>query len=116
MRSMLAIPVASLAFAGAHSPALTITSSEAATAMSAQIHKQAAARLRGGFRGETLCSGRVAGGQTVSSTTELDRWHCTLELGGARFPSPCKAEANVFATDQAHRVRIEWLAESRFCR
>jgi hypothetical protein len=39
-----------------------------------------------------------------------------LELGGARFPSPCKAEANVFATDQAHRVRIEWLAESRFCR
>jgi hypothetical protein len=116
MRSMLAIPVASLALAGAHSRTLTITSSEAATAMSAQIHKQAAARLRGGFRGETLCSGRIGGGQTVSSTTELNRWHCTLELSGARFPSPCKAEANVFATDHVHRVRIEWLAESRFCR
>ncbi len=115
MRSVLAIPLASLALAGGHSGALTITSAEAAAAMTAQIHKQVAARLHGGFRGETLCSGRVGGGQTLSSTTELGRWHCTLELSGARFPSPCRAEANVLATGQVHRVRIEWLAESRFC-
>lgn len=116
MRSLLAIPAASLALVGAHPHTLTITSSEAVRAMTTQIHRHVASRLRAGFSGETLCTGRNAGQQAFSSTTQLPRWQCTLELRGARFPSPCKAEAFVVATDQPHRVRIEWLAVSRFCR
>jgi hypothetical protein len=118
MRALLAVPAVSIMFAGAHAHARapTITSAEAVRAMSAQIHRQTAARLRGGYSGETLCSGRGAAREPFGPTTELPSWSCTLELAGARFPSPCKAQANVFATAQPHRVRIEWLSMSRYCR
>jgi hypothetical protein len=84
--------------------------------VAAQIHKQAAARLRGGYSANTVCSGRIAGGQAFSSTTKLQSWRCTLELHGARFPSACKAEASVSATGRTHRVRVRWLTMSRYCR
>jgi hypothetical protein len=132
MLSFLAVPAAALALGLAHpdvsvapyeparSHALaqpgtpTITSSQAASAMSAQIRRQAVARLRGGFHAETLCSGQSAGQQAFSSTTRLSRWRCTLELAGSRFPSPCRAQADVFATK--HGARVSWLAMSRYCR
>jgi hypothetical protein len=116
MRSLLVVPAASLALAGApaHTPA--ITSSEAVKAMTTQIHRQTAARLRGGYHAETLCSGQGPGQQAFSSTTKLERWHCTLELSGARFPSPCKAQADVSATAQPLHVRVSWLSMSRYCR
>ena len=115
MRSLLAASAASLALAAAHSGPL-ITSSQAAHAMTAQIHRQTEARLRGGYHGRTSCSGEGGSEGTFNPTTELPRWHCTLELGGARFPRPCRAAANVFATASPHRVRIQWLAMSRYCR
>jgi hypothetical protein len=93
-----------------------ITSAQAAKAMTAQIHKQTVARLRGGYHGETLCSGEGGSEQPFSPATELSRWHCKLELGGARFPRPCTAVANVLATSDPGRVRIEWLQMSRYCR
>jgi hypothetical protein len=116
MLSLLAIPAASLALAGAHPQPPALTSPQAVRAMTAQIHRQAAARLRGGYHGETLCSGQGAGEQEYNSTTELPRWHCTLELSGPRFPSPCRAEANVYATSRPRRVRVAWVAMSRYCR
>ncbi len=116
MRSLLAIPAASLALVAAHPHTFAITSSEAAGAMTARIHKQVASRLRAGFSGETLCSGSNAGQKEINSSTELPRWRCTLELRGARFPSPCKAEAYVLAIAPPHRARVEWLAMSRYCR
>jgi hypothetical protein len=115
MRSLLAIPAASLAFAGTHPHAPTITGAEAVKVLIAQVHKQAPTRLRGGYHSETLCSGRNAGQEAFSSNTELSRWHCTLELTGARFPSPCKAQAYVSATSRPHQVRIERLTTSRYC-
>jgi hypothetical protein len=93
-----------------------ITSTQAAKAMTAQIHRQTAARLRGGYHGETLCSGEGGAEQPFSPATELARWHCKLELRGARFPRPCTAVANVLATSDAGRVRIEWLRMGRYCR
>jgi hypothetical protein len=114
MRSLLAIAAAPLAFAGAPYTS-KITSAEAVRAMTVQIHRQTAARLRGGYHGETLCSGQGPGQQPISATTRLARWHCTLELSGARFPAPCKAEAYVSATGRPQRVRIDWVAMSRYC-
>jgi hypothetical protein len=110
-----ALPQPSLALAVAPAQPL-ITSAQAARAMTAQIHRQAAARLRGGYHGETLCSGEGGSEQQFSSSTELPRWHCKLELGGARFLRPCTAVANVLATSDPGRVRIEWLQMSRYCR
>ncbi len=115
MRSLLTIAAASLALAGAHPHPPTITGAEAVKVLIAQVHKQAPARLRGGYHSETLCSGRNTGHATFSSTTKLTRWHCTLELSGARFPSPCKAQAYVLATARPHHVRIERLMASRYC-
>ncbi|MGA2453629.1 MAG: hypothetical protein ABSG93_08935 [Solirubrobacteraceae bacterium] len=138
MRQLLAIPAASLlllampavslaplggdpsAFADQSASSdphtFAITSSEAATAMSTQIRRHLAARLRGGFSNQTLCSGQLPGQQALTATTKLQRWRCTLELRGARFPSPCQAEAYVSATDRAHRARVDWLTMSRYCR
>jgi hypothetical protein len=115
MRSLLTVSAASLAFAGAHPHAPTITGAEAVKILIAQVHEQAPARLRGGYHSETLCSGRNAGHGAFGSNTQLPRWHCTLELSGARFPSPCKAQAYVSATSRPHHVRIERLITSRYC-
>lgn len=92
-----------------------ITGAEAVKVLIAQVHKQAPARLRGGYHSETLCSGRNPEHTAFTSTTELPRWHCTLELSGTRFPTPCKAEAYVLATGRPHRLRIEHLITSRYC-
>jgi len=108
-------PAVSLALAVAQ-PQPLITSAQAAQAMTARIHRQTAARLRGGYHGETLCSGDGGSEQPFSAATELPRWHCKLELSGARFPRPCTAVANVLATSDPGRVRIEWLQMSRYCR
>ncbi len=115
MRILLATAAASLALV-AHPPAPTIDGAEAIRALSQQVHKQAEARLRGGFQSETLCSGSDADQQKLTPETELARWHCTLEISGARFPSPCKAHAYLVAAGPPHRVRIEGLAMSRYCR
>jgi len=101
--------------AGAHAGVFPITSSEAARAITAQIHTQLAAELRGGFHSATQCSGQVSSPQVVTATTRLARWRCTLELSGAHLATPCKAEANVFATSRPHHVRIGWLAMSQTC-
>ena len=101
--------------AGAHAGVFPITSSEAARAMAAQIHMQLAAELRGGFHGATQCSGQLPSPQVLSATTRLTRWRCTLELSGVHFATPCKAEANVFATNRPHHVRLGWLAMSQTC-
>lgn len=116
MRALLVTPVALIVLVVAPAHIVPITSSEAASALATQIHKQVKVRLRAGYSGETHCSAQSPVTQEFSPTTQLERWRCTLELRGARFPRPCKAEANVFATDQARHVRIEWLAESRYCR
>jgi hypothetical protein len=110
-----ALPQSSLALAIAPTQPL-ITSAQAAKAMTAQIHRQTAARLRGGYHGKTLCSGEGGSEQPFSPSTELPRWHCKLQLSGARFPHQCTAVANVFATSDPGRVRIEWLQMSRYCR
>jgi hypothetical protein len=115
VRTLLAIPAASLALAGAaHAP--TIDGAEAIRALNQQVHEQAQARLRGGYQSKTLCTGADAGQQKLTTETELARWHCTLELSGARFPSPCRAQAYLVAGGPPHRVRIEGLAMSRYCR
>ncbi len=119
MRSMLAIPVMSLALAGAPAQPPAITSAEAVKAMRTQIHRQVAARLRSGYSDETLCSGQGPGGTAIGATTRLARWRCTLELKGRRFPSPCRARADVSVVARAHstrRVLVHWLAMSRYCR
>jgi hypothetical protein len=119
MRSLLAIPALSLALAGAHAQRPAITSAEAVKAMRTQIHRQVAARLRSGYSSETLCSGQGPGGTAIGATTRLARWRCTLELKGARFPSPCRARADVSVIAGRHgarSVRVRWLAMSRYCR
>ena len=116
MRILLAIPAAWLALAGAHPHAPTIDGAEAIRALGQQIHKQVGARLRGGYRSETLCSGSDTGQRKLTPETELARWHCTLEISGARFPRPCKAQASIVAARQPQRVRIEALRTSRYCR
>jgi hypothetical protein len=113
----VARPQPSLALAAATAIAQPlITSAQAAKAMTAQIHTQTAARLRGGYHGATLCSGEGGSEQPFSPATELPRWHCKLQLSGARFPRPCTAVANVLATSDSGDVRIEWLQMSRYCR
>jgi len=116
MRALLVTPAVLVVLAVVPAHIVPITSSEAASAITTQIHKQVKLRLRAAYRGETQCSAQGPVQQEVSPTTQLERWHCTLELRGARFPKPCKAEANVLATDQTHHVRIEWLTESKYCR
>lgn len=115
MRALLAIPATSLALVGAHAGVYPITSSEAASAITAQIHKQVASKLHAGFHGTTQCSGQLPGTQVISQSTRLPRWHCTLQLGGVNFATPCKAQADVFATSQPHHVRIDWLSMSQTC-
>ncbi len=112
---MLAIPATSLVLAGAHAGVVPITSSEAAGAITAQIHSQLARELRGGFHSDTQCSGQLAGQQPITPATRLARWNCTLELSGVHFAVPCRAQADVLATDQPHHVRITWLAMSQTC-
>jgi hypothetical protein len=116
MRALLATPAVLVVLAVVPAQLVPITSSEAASAITKQIHKQVKVRLRAAYRGETRCSAQGPVEQEVSLTTQLQRWRCTLELRGVRFPKPCKAEANVLATDEAHHARIEWLAESKYCR
>ncbi|HSZ12546.1 MAG TPA: hypothetical protein VK790_00740 [Solirubrobacteraceae bacterium] len=119
MRSLLAIPVLSLAFAGAHARPPAITSAEAVNAMRVQIHSRVQARLRGGYSSETLCSGQGPGGTAIGATTRLARWRCALELKGRRFPSPCRAQADVSVVARPHHVRlvrVHWLQMSRYCR
>lgn len=116
MRTLLVTPLTLLVLVLAPAQIVPITSSEAASAITRQIHKQVKVRLRAGYSGETQCSAQSPVQQEFTPATQLERWHCTLVLRGARFAKPCKAEANVFATDQAHHVRIQWLAQSRSCR
>ncbi len=116
MRNLVVVPAALVVLAAAPAQLVPITGSEAQSAITSQIHKQVSARLRAGYSGETHCSGRSDVQQEFTPSTPLDQWRCKLEIRGARFPSPCKAEANVFATVQAASPRVQWLAESRYCR
>jgi hypothetical protein len=116
VHTLLAIPVATLALAGAQPRAPTIDGAEAIRALSRQVRKHAEARLRGGFQSEAVCSGSDAEQRKLTPETERARWHCTLEISGARFPSPCRAQAYLVAAGPPHRVRIEGLAMSRYCR
>jgi len=116
MRTLLVTPVAVIALASAPAQLVPITYSEAVSAITRQIHKQVARRLRGGYKGEARCTGSNPQPQELNAATQLNRWRCTLQLRGARFPRPCKAEAYVSATSNAHHVRISWLTESRYCR
>lgn len=120
MRALLAIPATSLALAGAHAGGhgvlYPITGAEAAAAITAQIHKQVASELHSGFHAATQCSAQNPGSGVINSTTRLASWRCSLQLGGVHFATPCKAQADVFATDQPHHVRIDWLSMSQTCR
>jgi hypothetical protein len=116
MRNLVVVPAALVVLAAAPAQLVPITGSEAQSVITSQIHKQVSARLRAGYSGETHCSGRSDVQQEFTPSTPLDQWRCKLEIRGARFPSPCKAEANVFATVQAASPRVQWLAESRYCR
>jgi hypothetical protein len=128
MRSLLAVPVISLALAGApqlagaHVPLATqaqlypITSAEAVHTLTTQLHEQVKSRLRPGYSGSSVCAGGEPEQQEINASTQLDRWRCTLELRGVDFPKPCRAEAYAFATSRPHYVRVKWIAESRFCR
>lgn len=115
MRTLLVTPIALIALVSAPAQIVPITYSEAISALVKQIHKQVAVRLRAGYSGEAKCSGSSPQLQELSATTQLGRWRCTLELRGARFPSPCKVEAYASATSKAHQVHLELLAESRYC-
>jgi hypothetical protein len=116
MRTLLVTPVAVIALASTPAQVVPITYSEAVSALTKQIHKQVARRLRGGYKGDAQCTGSNPQPQELDAATQLNRWRCTLELRGTRFPRPCKAEAYVSATSKAHHVRISWLTESRYCR
>ncbi|MGH2865810.1 MAG: hypothetical protein ACRDJX_11260 [Solirubrobacteraceae bacterium] len=115
MRNLAIMPAAVLALAAVPAPLVPVTASEAGSTISARIHEQVSGRLRAGYRGETHCAGRSSTQQEFTPSTPLDQWRCKLEIRGPRFPLPCKAEANVFATSQAHRPRVRWLEESRYC-
>jgi hypothetical protein len=115
MRNLVVAPAALLALAAAPAPLVPVTASEAQMTITAQIHRQVARRLRAGYSGETHCTGRSMIQQEFTPSTPLDQWRCKLEIRGAHFPTACKAEANVFATSQAHRPRVQWLQESRYC-
>jgi len=115
MRNLVVMPATLLALTGAPAPLVPVTASEAQSTITAQIHRQVARRLRGGFSGETHCTGRSTIQQEFTPATPLDQWRCKIEISGTRFPSACKAEANVFATSHAHQPRVQWLKESRYC-
>jgi hypothetical protein len=119
MRALLAIPATSLALAGApaggNSSLYPITGAEAAAAITAQIHKQVASELHSGFHAATQCSAQNPGSGVINATTRLAGWRCSLQLGGVHFAMPCKAQAYVFATDQPHHIRIDWLSMSQTC-
>lgn len=115
MRSLLVTPVVLLASVAVPAQIYPITAPEAASAITARIHRQVQLRLHAGFRGETHCTGINYVQQEVTATTPLAQWRCKLELRGVHFPRPCKAEANVFATDKPNHPRIEWLSESKYC-
>jgi hypothetical protein len=115
MRSLLATPVALLALVGVPGQTYPITGSEAAAVITARIHRQVHHRLQAGFSGETHCSGTEVGQGEVTATTQLAHWRCTLELRGRRFPTPCKAAANVFATSRPSHPRLQWLYETKSC-
>jgi hypothetical protein len=116
MRSLLVTPVALLALLAVPAQSYPITGPEADAAITKQIHKQVQARLHAGFSGESHCTGINVGAQEITATTQLAQWRCKLELRGVRFPSPCRAEANVFATSQPNQPRVEWLYETKSCR
>jgi hypothetical protein len=120
MRALLAIPATSLALAGApaggHGGVYPITGGEAAAAITAQIHKQVAPQLHSGFHAMTQCSAQNPDSGVINSTTRLASWRCSLQLGGVNFATPCKAQADVFATTQPNHVRIDWLSMSQTCR
>jgi hypothetical protein len=119
MRALLAIPATSLALAGApaggHGGVYPITGGEAAAAITVQIHKQVASELHSGFHAATQCSAQNPDSGVINSTTRLAGWRCSLQLGGVKFATPCKAQADVFATTQPHHVRIDWLSMSQTC-
>src|ERR1700722_11811367 len=115
MRNLVVMPATLLALTGSPAPLVPVTASEAQSTITAQIHRQVPRRLRGGFSGETHCAGRSTIQQEFPPTTPLDQWRCKIEISGTRFPTACKAEANVFATSQAHQPRVQWLKESRYC-
>jgi hypothetical protein len=116
VRTLLVTPLAVMALASTPAQIVPITYAEAVSAITKQIHEQVAGRLRAGYKGEAHCSGSSPQPQELNVATQLNRWRCTLELRGARFPRPCKAQAYVSGTSEAHRVHIAWLAESRYCR
>lgn len=115
MRNLVVMPAALLALTGAPAPLVPVTASEAQSTITAQIHRQVVRRLRAGYSGETHCAGRSKIQQEFTPSTPLDQWRCKIEIRGARFPTACTAEANVFATRQAHQPRVQWLQESRYC-
>jgi hypothetical protein len=119
MRALLAIPATSLALAGAPAggpgSVYPITGGEAAAAITAQIHKQVASKLHSGFHAMTQCSAQNPDSGVINSTTRLASWRCSLQLGGVNFATPCKAQADVFATSRPHHVRIAWLSMSQTC-
>jgi hypothetical protein len=115
MRSLLVTPVVLLASVSAPAQIYPITAPEAASAITARIHRQVHMRLHAGYSGETHCSGINYVQQEVTATTQLAQWRCKLELRGVHFPRPCMAEANVFATSQPNDPRVQWLHETKFC-
>ena len=115
MRSLMVTPAALLALVAVPAQTYPITAPEAASAITARIHRQVQLRLHAGFSGETHCTGINYVQQEVTSTTQLAQWRCKLELRGVHFPKPCRAEAKVFATDRPHHPRVQWLHETKFC-
>ena len=118
MRSLIVTPAALLALAAGPAqilPILPITSSEAVATITRQLHKQVQVRLRASYRGESQCTGYDVEGQELTPATQLASWRCKVELRGARFPMPCKAEAIAYATSQPQHVTVRWLMQSRYC-
>jgi hypothetical protein len=115
MRALLALPTAILALAGGQAQLVPITSAEAISAITGDIHTQVPKRLRAGFSADSSCSGHSESEQEFTAATQLDSWRCKVELRGVRFPAPCRAQAYVFATAQAGHVRVRWLSMSRYC-
>jgi hypothetical protein len=116
MHNLVAMPATLLALAAAPAQVVPVTATEAQSVITTRIHRQVPFRLRAGFSGETHCTGRSTIQQEFTPSTPLDQWRCKLEIRGARFPMPCRAEANVFATVQAETPRVQWIYETRYCR
>jgi hypothetical protein len=116
MHNLAVMPATLLALAATPTQVAPITGSEAQAVITARIHTQVPIRLRAGYSGETHCTGQSTIAQEFTPSTPLDQWRCKLEIRGARFPMPCRAEADVFATVQAGRPRVQWVYETRYCR